>query len=102
MGGGMGMGGGGGFLRSAAATAAGVAGGALLFEGISSMFGHNYSSGLMGGGVGTAECNALGFGAFRVYGDAAGGGSISPRIREIDRRLVSRHQPAVRIGGRCA
>jgi hypothetical protein len=39
---GMGMGGGGGFLRNAMATAAGVAGGALLFQGISSMFGgHN-------------------------------------------------------------
>ena len=33
--------GGGGFLRSALATAAGVAGGALLFEGIRSMLGHN-------------------------------------------------------------
>ena len=31
---------GGSFLRSALATAAGVAGGALLFQGISSMFGH--------------------------------------------------------------
>ena len=35
------MGGGGGFLRSALPTAAGVAGGALLFEGIRGMFGHN-------------------------------------------------------------
>jgi len=34
-------GGGGGFLRSALTTAAGVAGGALLFEGIRSMLGHN-------------------------------------------------------------
>jgi hypothetical protein len=50
MGGGMG-GGGGGFLRSAAATAAGVAGGALLFEGISSLFGNHYAGGLMGGGM---------------------------------------------------
>jgi hypothetical protein len=33
-------GGGGGFLRTALTTAAGVAGGALLFQGISSMFGH--------------------------------------------------------------
>jgi hypothetical protein len=33
--------GGGGFMRSALATAAGVAGGALLFQGISSMFGHS-------------------------------------------------------------
>ena len=34
-------GGGGGFLRTALTTAAGVAGGALLFQGISSMFGHS-------------------------------------------------------------
>src|SRR5262249_31685110 len=33
--------GGGGFLRTALTTAAGVAGGALLFEGIRSMFGHS-------------------------------------------------------------
>lgn len=33
--------GGGGFLRSALTTAAGVAGGALLFEGIRNMLGHN-------------------------------------------------------------
>lgn len=45
------MGGGGGFLRSAAATAAGVAGGALLFQGISSLFGNHYAGGLMGGGM---------------------------------------------------
>ena len=32
---------GGGFLRSALTTAAGVAGGALLFEGIRNMFGHS-------------------------------------------------------------
>jgi hypothetical protein len=36
-------GGGGGFLRTALTTAAGVAGGALLFQGISSMFGHSTS-----------------------------------------------------------
>jgi hypothetical protein len=36
-------GGGGGFLRTAMMTAAGVAGGALLFQGISSMFGHSTS-----------------------------------------------------------
>lgn len=39
---------GGGFLRSAATTAAGVAGGALLFEGIQSMFGH-HADGILGG-----------------------------------------------------
>ena len=50
MGGGIG-GVGGGFLRSAAATAAGVAGGALLFQGISSLFGNHYAGGLMSGGM---------------------------------------------------
>src|SRR4051812_29679155 len=37
-----------GFLRSAATTAAGIAGGALLFEGIQSMFGH-HAGGILGG-----------------------------------------------------
>lgn len=37
---------GGGFLRSAMTTAAGVAGGALLFEGIRSMFGHSTPFGM--------------------------------------------------------
>ena len=47
-----GMGGaGGGFLRSAAATAAGVAGGALLFQGIESLFGNHYAGGLAGAGM---------------------------------------------------
>jgi uncharacterized protein len=46
-----GLGGGSGFLRSAAATAAGVAGGALLFQGIESLFGNHYAGGLMGGGM---------------------------------------------------
>lgn len=45
MGGGFG---GGGFLRSAATTAAGIAGGALLFEGIQSMFG-GHGGGLLAG-----------------------------------------------------
>jgi hypothetical protein len=40
--------GGSGFLRSAAASAAGVAGGALLFEGVRSMFGHE-TSGILDG-----------------------------------------------------
>ncbi len=50
--GGMFGGGGNSFLRSAATTAAGVAGGALLFEGISSLFGHGFAGGLGGGGMG--------------------------------------------------
>jgi uncharacterized protein len=73
-GGGMmgGMGGGGSFLRSAAATAAGVAGGALLFQGISSLFGHGYASGLGGGlgmnaGLGETVVN-------NYYGDSGAGG----------------------------
>jgi hypothetical protein len=41
------QGGSGGFLRQAAATAAGIAGGALLFEGIQSMFGH-HAGGILG------------------------------------------------------
>ncbi len=50
MGGGGGlMGGGGGFLRSAATTAAGIAGGALLFQGIESLFGQHASAGILGG-----------------------------------------------------
>src|SRR5438046_1923504 len=66
--------GGGGFLRSAAATAAGVAGGALLFQGISSMFGHGYANSLYGGmggmtpGLGETVIN-------NYYGDSSGGGA---------------------------
>ncbi|HXZ01983.1 MAG TPA: DUF2076 domain-containing protein [Stellaceae bacterium] len=38
-----------GFLRQAAATAAGIAGGALLFQGIQSLFGPHYAGGFLGG-----------------------------------------------------
>lgn len=38
-----------GFLRQAATTAAGIAGGALLFEGIRSLFGPHYGSGFLAG-----------------------------------------------------
>ena len=38
-----------GFLRQAAATAAGIAGGALLFQGIQSLFGPHYGSGFLAG-----------------------------------------------------
>src|SRR5258708_38699737 len=40
---------GGGFLRSAALTAAGTAGGALLFAGIRSLFGHHDAMSIKGG-----------------------------------------------------
>jgi uncharacterized protein len=77
MGGGPGAGGG--FLRSAAATAAGVAGGALLFQGIESLFGPHASAGLMGGqgmtpGLGETVVN-------NYYGDANqdfSGGNLDP------------------------
>ncbi|HML11588.1 MAG TPA: DUF2076 domain-containing protein [Stellaceae bacterium] len=73
--------GGGGFLRSAAATAAGVAGGALLFEGISSLFGPHYASGLGGMGMGgmpgglgeTVINNYYGDGQGAAPGDYGGG-----------------------------
>lgn len=38
-----------GFLRQAATTAAGIAGGALLFQGIQSLFGPHYGGGFLGG-----------------------------------------------------
>jgi len=68
------MGGGGGFLRSAAATAAGVAGGALLFQGISSLFGNHYAGGLMSGGMtpGLGETVVNNY-----YGSETGGGDWS-------------------------
>jgi hypothetical protein len=72
---GAGAGAGGGFLRSAAATAAGVAGGALLFEGISSLFGHNYASGLGGfGGMGGGMPGGLGETVINNYNDDNQGG----------------------------
>jgi uncharacterized protein len=60
---------GGGFLRSAAATAAGIAGGALLFQGISSLFGHGYANSLgasMSPGLGETVIN-------NYYPDSGGG-----------------------------
>jgi hypothetical protein len=79
MGGGMMGGMGGGFLRSAAATAAGVAGGALLFQGISSLFGHSYASGLGGGmgmtpGLGETVVNNYYGDSGSAGGDYGGGG----------------------------
>ncbi|HWK45169.1 MAG TPA: DUF2076 domain-containing protein [Stellaceae bacterium] len=50
-----------GFLRQAATTAAGVAGGALLFEGISSLF-SGHQGGFGGGGFGGGGFGGAGFG----------------------------------------
>jgi hypothetical protein len=80
MGGMMGGMGGGGFLRSAAATAAGIAGGALLFQGIESLFGQHASAGILGGqgvtpGLGeTVVNNYYGNDAGNQDTDAWGGG----------------------------
>jgi uncharacterized protein len=69
-----GMGGGGGFLRSAATTAAGIAGGALLFQGIESLFGQHASAGILGG---SAMTPGLGESVVQNFygGDAGQGGT---------------------------
>ena len=68
--------GGGGFLRQAATTAAGVAGGALLFEGIQSLFGRGYGGmgGLGGGFLGGGYTPGLGETVINNYygGDQGG------------------------------
>lgn len=77
-GGGFGGGGGGGFLRGAMATAAGVAGGALLYQGISSLFGGSHGSTLLSDAQGltgdaAAQASSLGdqfFGEGSVLGGA--------------------------------
>ncbi len=56
---------GGGFLKGALGTAAGVAGGALLFEGVQNLLGHN--AGPFGGGGG---------GLFGGFGGGGGGGFL--------------------------
>jgi len=75
---------GGGFLRSALTTAAGVAGGALLFQGIENMLGHNagaFGPGL-GGGYGGAGWGGGGGGEVvnetvnNYYGNDPSSGSI--------------------------
>ena len=70
---------GGGFLRSALTTAAGVAGGAVLFQGIENLLGHN--SGPFGGGLGGGSGFFGGGGGFgggpevvNNYIDERGGG----------------------------
>ena len=60
---------GGGFLRGALATAAGVAGGAMLFQGLQGLMGGHNSGPFGGGGFGGG-----GFGGFGGAGHLAGGG----------------------------
>jgi len=65
-----GGGGGSGFLRSAAATALGVAGGELLFQGVRSMFGSSF-----GGGYGIAQQPSISETVVNnYYGDDSGSG----------------------------
>ncbi len=65
------------FLRNAGTTAAGVAGGAFLFEGLSNLFGGGHSGGFFGGGYGQPAENVT----INNYGDDGGydddGGSWS-------------------------
>ena len=87
-GGGLFGGGGNSFLRSAATTAAGVAGGALLFEGISSLFGHGYASGLGGMGMGGM---GMGMGGMRGGGGGRNGnGQRTAGAKEEDTWYVFR------------
>ena len=65
---------GGGFLRSALTTAAGVAGGAVLFQGIENLLGHN--AGPFGGGFGGGGGF---FGGGGGYGGGFGGGAGNHR-----------------------
>lgn len=65
-----------GFLRSAATTAAGIAGGALLFEGIQSMFGHHDAAAITGNQVGTPGLGETVLNNhYEAETGAAGGGS---------------------------
>lgn len=76
----------GGFLRNAASTAAGVAGGALLFQGISSLFSGHHGS-LFGGtvsGVNPTDSLTETAGANRAYdGGQHGGEPAQPADQDV-------------------
>lgn len=67
------------FLRSAAATAAGVAGGALLFQGIESLFGAGHGL----GGFGSTAPGLTETVVNNYYGDAVPGAD-NPDVRDAD------------------
>jgi len=91
MGGMMGMGGGGsGFLRSAATTAAGIAGGALLFEGIQSMFG-SHAGGILSG---TAMQPGLSETVINNYYGSDPAGGNAPQTAASDQGTDSNVEPA--------
>ena len=50
-------------------------------------------------GIRATELDALGFRALAVHRDAAAGGTVALRIRQIHRRFVTRHEPFVTVGG---
>jgi hypothetical protein len=68
--------GGGGFLRQAATTAAGIAGGALLFQGIESLFGRGMGGGGFFGGQGYTP--GLGETVINNYYGGEGGSDAGP------------------------
>jgi hypothetical protein len=76
-----------GFLQSPAMTAAGIAGGALLFEGIRSVFGHNDAVSIIGNkpavpGLAETVLNSH-------YGTEAGAWGVGP----TDEHAGARHSP---------
>ena len=56
----------------------------------------------IGGRIRAAELHALCLGIGRVHRDAAGRGTITLRVAEIDRCLTAGHEPAVRVHRRRA
>lgn len=75
------------FLRNAAGTAAGVAGGALLFQGIQSLFSGHQGGGLMGGGFsGMTPRDSLSESTVinNYYGDEPGGAEHHGSAHGVD------------------
>ena len=52
------------------------------------------------GRVGEAHFDSLGLGRRRIHRDSHRGRAVARRVREVDRRLEARHQPAIRVGAR--
>ena len=75
---GVGFMGGGGFLRSAAMTAAGIGGGALVFEGIQSMFGHHDAATITGNQAALPGLGATFLNLNKGYGAEAGASAAGP------------------------
>jgi hypothetical protein len=76
-------GGGSGFLRQAAATAAGIAGGALLFEGIQSLFAPHVGGGFLSGAAAQPGLSETVINNY--YGDSASDRSLDTAEDDRDR-----------------